>query len=377
MKQHWNVQKNFLSLTEMPFYWRLSQFATSDEIIASRLPIRLTMNLEHNYLEFVPTTEEWRHIDAAYRRDHNIGFLNPESGQMGTYGKSFNEFVLKKIHTFKPSSIFEIGCGAGFTIEFLKNNGYFATGIDPSEYSKKWSEKNNFRLLNTFFNDDHADLNADFIYCNDVFEHIPNVARFSKNVYQALQANGVFCFSTTNSQRSIELGDISMLEHQHVNMFTYDSILSILHSVGFGEVTMEGGTYGNTFQVTARKCKSSATPAFEKNQCSLFFEKAKINLEKFSNFYSSFENCHYYVPLRAIPYLSAVGDFGLKAIYDSNFSWSSKYIDGYSRPIQGLQDIQFKNDHFFIGSLTFYDEIADSLRKKGYPPINIHSILTI
>ena len=97
------------------------------------------------------------------------------------------------------------------------------------------------------------DYKPDFIYCNDVFEHIPNVIDFSKQICESLADGGVFCFCTTNSTGAIELGDISMLEHQHVNMFTRESIMKILVAAGFGSIEVAGGSYGNTFHVHAVK----------------------------------------------------------------------------------------------------------------------------
>ena len=44
-----------------------------------------------------------------------------------------------------------------------------------------------------------------------------------------------------------------MLEHQHVNMFTHESIMKILGAAGFGGIEVTGGSYGNTFQVYAVK----------------------------------------------------------------------------------------------------------------------------
>ena len=82
---------------------------------------------------------------------------------------------------------------------------------------------------------------ADFIFCNDVFEHIPEVLNFSKSVFECLEEDGVFCIATTNSTDSIRFGDISMIEHQHVNMFTEISIHQILTSAGFSNIEISKG----------------------------------------------------------------------------------------------------------------------------------------
>ena len=380
MMQRWNVRQDFLEIAEMPFYWRLSNLSEKSDI-SSRLPIKVFCREEYDYLEYRPTVEEWQMITMAYEQDENIGFLNPESGQINTYGASVNGFFLDVLKAFAPKKVYEIGCGAGFSIQYLKEHGFEVIGIDPSEYSAMWSKRIGFQLENSFFDEHLISGKADLIYCNDVFEHVLNVDQFSQAVYKSLKNGGVFCFSTTNSTKSIELGDISMLEHQHVNMFTERSIKLLLINSGFSEITVKYGSYGNTFHVVARK-----TDAGHRNvkveavtSCAGFFERAQNRLLAFEKFYKNVGwAADYYVPLRCIPYLAAMSNFGENSLYDSNSSWRGKYIDGYDLPIKSICDIECKSEGvFFIGSMTFYDEIKQTLLQKGYVESNIYSICNV
>jgi len=376
--RRWIVRNDYLEIEEMPFYWRLTSDAVSPpDGIPARMPIRIRCVDELDMLEYVPTSVEAQALDAAYRQDANIGFLNPESGQHTTYGTSVNRFFLEAVSAFQPERIFEIGCGAGFSIKFLEEHGWSVVGIDPSEYSRLWSERLDFQLLNTYFSDVGLTHSADFIYCNDVFEHVPNVASFAAEVCRALTPGGVFCFSTTNSSRSIELGDISMLEHQHVNMFTDRSIRLILKHAGFNHVDIRGGSYGNTFQVVAVKSgETTGDDTLNSPVCTGYFSRANKVLKSFESFYTKMEGkCQYYVPLRCIPYLASVGDFNKCSIFDSNLSWRNKYLDGYNQPINAIDDIPDPEGKcFFVGSLTFFDDIRTTLLAKGYSDANIYSI---
>ena len=116
-----------------------------------------------------------------------------------------------------------------------------------------------------------------------------------------------------------------MLEHQHVNMYTDRSIYLILADAGFVDIKIERGSYGNTFHVTAKKSFSSKHDASDAssqflnktNLCDGFIDRASQCITRFSNFYNSRtrDRLDFYVPLRCIPYLSCVGDYG-----QSNFS---------------------------------------------------------
>lgn len=368
MTSHWTVTNDCVELPKMPFYWRLSGSVEGSPNISQTLPIRVSADHEFDYLRFRPTEDEWGNINRAYQMNENIGFLNPESGQMDTYGSSVNKFFLAEVQRFAPKSVYEIGCGAGFSIEYLKANGFTAVGIDPSEYSKKWAERLGFELINAYFEPGSIAQPAEFIYCNDVFEHIPDVITFSKQVFASLSDGGVFCFSTTNSTLSIELGDISQFEHQHVNMFTTRSIHLILASAGFSQIEVRGGSYGNTFHVTARKLagEKADLSQIDAPKCAGYCERAARAIEAFHGWYTRTEHKNCYVPLRSFPYLATVGDFGQTRIFDSNTSWTGKYMDGYSLPIESLDTVPTtENQGFFVSSMTFFKEIKASLVERG------------
>lgn len=379
MQPYWTVCEGCLEIASMPFYWRLSDGRHVVPGIAERMPVRLQVNAEFDYLELALTPGEQACLDLAYRQDANIGFINPESGQIGTYGASVNAFFLESVNAVRPARIFEIGCGAGFSIEFMRQHGWQVTGIDPSEYSLHWSERLGFQLINQFFDADALGLDADFVFCNDVFEHVGAVVEFSRQVCKALMPGGTFAFATTNSTPSVRMGDISMLEHQHINMFTERSITQILRAAGFGAVRIGRGSYGNTFHVVARKGGTSFATDDGRADCRGYFERAQRRIEAFARLHAELGgSCSYYVPLRCIPYLATVGDFGAHDLFDSNVSWHGKYIDGYQRPIRSPEEIAAGQESaFFIGSSTFYEEIRKNLMARGVRAELIHGVSTL
>jgi len=361
----------------MPFYWRLSESGAEVPGIPARLPFRVTRNEELDFLEYQPTDAEWEAITLAYRQNENIGFVNPESGQIETYGSSVNRFFRDVIADVAPTRIYEVGCGAGFSIQFLRDHGFRVTGIDPSDYSRQWSERLGFPLVNEFFTGDLLSGEADLIFCNDVFEHVRGVEQFSRDVWTSLRPGGTFCFSTTNSTQSIAIGDVSMFEHQHVNMFTTRSIRLILAAAGFSESQIGAGSYGNTFHVVARKGEGRrAAVDVPPASCDEFVERADGRLRAFESFYAAAaERCQFYVPLRCIPYLAAVGDFGESDLYDSNAAWRGKRIDGYARPLKSMVDLPTaRGDTFVIGSRTFHEEIKRTLVEHGILESRIFAI---
>lgn len=368
--QHWSYNKGTLEIKSVPFYWRLKENLNPHPIIPDKMDFRFHLNEEFGHLEYKLSNYEKKILNLAYKENENIGFLKPGSGQVNTYGASSNNFFLNKAHKYKPNNILEVGCGSGMTIIHLNNYGFNIEGIDPSEYSERCSQEYKFKLIKDFFPSGIDDNKYDMIICNDVYEHVYDIQKFSREVFNSLNVDGVFCIATTNSTKSIEIGDISMLEHQHVNMFTEASIYKILRSVGFNSIEITQGTYGNTLQISAQKIKtkSDGYKIIEQNP-NLFFEKAINNIVKFERFYKKYENIGFYVPLRTFGYMATVNaqdDF----IFDSNESWHGKYIDGYRQPILSPKNFILNDlDVIFVGSLTFFDDIKENCNSLGFKEV--------
>lgn len=134
--QPWNYSNEILEIKNVPFYWRLKENSSEHHILPSNMDFRFALNKEFGYFEYRLSEYEKNMISSAYKENENIGFMKLDSGQIGTYGASSNNFFVNIAKKYRPKDILEIGCGSGLTIVELNKNGFFAEGIDPSEYSK-------------------------------------------------------------------------------------------------------------------------------------------------------------------------------------------------------------------------------------------------
>ena len=157
-----------------------------------------------------------------------------------------------------------------------------------------------------------------------------------------------------------------------MNMFSERSIHEILLEAGFGQIEVRGGSYGNTFHVFAIKTDEGQEGELPEKNTQGYFERAEQCLIGFTRLYEATDELHGYVPLRCIPYLATVGDYGRTPLYDSNLQWRQKYIDGYEAPIHCLEDATYNlGAKMFVASNTFYKEIKASLIKQGWPEASV------
>ncbi|RJQ56220.1 MAG: class I SAM-dependent methyltransferase [Nitrospiraceae bacterium] len=187
-------------------------------------------NCDHCFSDLKGNFEEY---DSEYFNvSHANWFNNPNIALFETYNKS--------ITNFKPdASVIDIGCGRGDFLKFLrkKNHRLSLTGIDLYENSPV--EGVHFLHADIF----SADLNRQFdvVVNTAVIEHVADVQKFTRRLYELCSPNGLVIITTVND-RGIIYG-ISRLLHRfgctmplerlynrhHLNHFNVSSLSHLLH----------------------------------------------------------------------------------------------------------------------------------------------------
>ena len=91
--------------------------------------------------------------------------------------------------------ILEVGCGAGFSVEYLKGKFVNFTGVDYSENLIKYAKKHNsytgvkFECLNV--NDFNPEIKFDVVLMIGVLHHMPEPEKVIKSLSKILKPDGV------------------------------------------------------------------------------------------------------------------------------------------------------------------------------------------
>jgi 2-polyprenyl-6-hydroxyphenyl methylase/3-demethylubiquinone-9 3-methyltransferase len=138
--------------------------------------------------------------------------------------KSMNEprfkFFDKFISSWRDLNVLDIGCGGGFTCEFIAKKGATVSGIDLSDVSieaAKIHAKESDLIIDyrggTAENLPYEDDRFDVITCIDVLEHVEDVAKVIAEVKRVLKPGGVFLFDSINKTFKSKLIMIWLLEY--------------------------------------------------------------------------------------------------------------------------------------------------------------------
>ncbi len=207
---------------------------------------------------------------------NNLAFYDQQAAQW--WNETATIFPLSKLNPLRFQyfdrvisqwhglNVLDVGCGGGYTCEFLAQRGAIVTGIDPSaaciEVAKRHAAAMGLAI------DYHVGVGEslpfqcdrfDIVICVDVLEHVHSPAATVTEISRVLQPGGVFCFDTINRTWQSRWLMIWLLEdllrqiprgiHDWYKFVTPEELHQLLMQVGFLKVTTHGfDLFGRTPQ---------------------------------------------------------------------------------------------------------------------------------
>ncbi len=161
------------------------------------------------------------------------------------------EFFDKFISSWKDIKVLDVGCGGGFTCEFIAKKGAIVSGIDLSDVSietAKIHAKESDVIIDyrsgIAENLPYENDSFDVINCVDVLEHLKDVTIAIAEVKRVLKPGGVFLFDTINKTFKSKFIMIWLLEFikREIPKGTHDWNMFITPSQMTGYLEKEGFT---------------------------------------------------------------------------------------------------------------------------------------
>jgi 2-polyprenyl-3-methyl-5-hydroxy-6-metoxy-1,4-benzoquinol methylase len=356
------------NINSLPFYWRLCGRHDSDNYLGkTNFPFTFEIDPLCNLLVQARNEEVLSALGIVYEQEYNIGYLQDRNVIAKQYGVDFLKFL--KAHLFlnpKVKNILEIGCGGCVVLSELKTLGYEVMGIDSSPFAKSEGQKKGVDVIQGFFPGVDIKNKFDLIFHVDVLEHIDDYIGFLRSQYDQLNEDGLLVVNVPDASESIGLGDFSIAMHQHLNYFSENSLRQVLNVTGFHVTELTRAGYGGSLYAIATKSLpahgSRHAPPFTEE----FFVNALLLRNRFVKLVQSIESIDnsslgFYVPLRALPYISNLESDLKFRFFDDTPHWHNQYFDGVNICIENFSDlVKSPVTHLFVMSLTF----GETIKKK-------------
>ena len=225
---------------EMPVYWRVRERVTDTHpFIPSRTAFSFAFDTGLGLVRQSTSPRLLSILKAIYEAEHNVGYL--QDGHMFSkgYGDDLLGFIDRTVAGRGINSVVEIGCGGCYILEKLARDGFEVMGIDPSPVAASKGSEKGIKVVSDFYPSARATGPYDLILHSDVLEHVDDPVGFLRQQRNQLREDGIVIVSTPDCTRSIELGDVSMALHQHLNYFDEDSLAFAVTSAGLHVLNVE------------------------------------------------------------------------------------------------------------------------------------------
>jgi 2-polyprenyl-3-methyl-5-hydroxy-6-metoxy-1,4-benzoquinol methylase len=375
-----------IAIEQLPFYWRLSPSGESrSNVVHDYYPFVFSRESGSGLVVQERNTEVLAALETIYQQEYNIGYLQDANEIARPYGVDFIRF-LEQVLANHPGirKVLEIGCGGCVILDNLQTRGYDVMGVDSSPFAAKEGARKGVNVVTAFFPTPLITQTFDLVFNVDVLEHIDQPLAFLKQIHDALDPEGIVVINVPDATESIEIGDISMAMHQHLNYFTEDSLAAILRSAGFDVLQVVKAGYGGSLYAAARRCSQAKNamanvlpsglpvdtfPVLARKVVSTFDQLvANIVMDKSASL-------GFYVPLRTLPYLAISHRFAGFRFFDDTEHWHHKEFDGVPVTIENFADLQKEPvTHLLVMSLTFGDVIRKKIRATFGDRIKIYTL---
>ena len=150
-------------------------------------------------------------------------------------------FISENIDLASINSMLEIGAASGYNLSIYKDCIDDLYGIEPSYNNCVLAKQNyNVKMFNGMFDDYYKkekNKKYDLVFMSMVLEHIVNPMKFMKKVC-SISSEYIFIEVPTLDYRSVE-EPMGIFCEEHVNLFTLDSLNSLMRRNGFHLINVE------------------------------------------------------------------------------------------------------------------------------------------
>lgn len=153
-----------------------------------------------------------------------------------------NETLNKHIKS-KTKRIVDIGCGNGFFLRFMKENGWDVFGIESSQTAYRHAKNFGYDVFNgemSQFVRKNRNIFFDAVNLSYILEHVRNPIKLLKDCKKIIKKSGIICIETPNDFNPLQLQLQRLGKPQwwisipdHINYFNFNGLEKILHELGF------------------------------------------------------------------------------------------------------------------------------------------------
>jgi SAM-dependent methyltransferase len=370
----WNVG-------ELPFIWKPLATPHNPDGLPDTLPFTVSVNPRTGTLVQAANPDVASALRQAYELGSAITGQMDASGIGRGYADDFLRFMIGDggERALKGRRILEVGCGNGFLLSRLAEQGADVLGIDPGEHSNATYD---VPIIRDFFPSRQVTGPFDTIIAFAVLEHVEDPLAFLDHLFSLVAPGGEVVLGVPDCGPYIGAGDVSCLFHEHWSYFDLQTLRRTLEKAGstdnevcvsrFGGMLYARGQRSHARRAAGDPGQSSAVIALD-NFRALAERGIAMVARFFAEAVSRDETIGVYVPSRIVNALFAGSiDTTNCRFFDDNPLMKGSYFPGLAIPVEDRADlVSYPTNRVLVMSRSFGDTIAAALRALLPPQVAI------
>jgi SAM-dependent methyltransferase len=377
-----------IQLGRIPFFWRIRESCDDHSEVPEYLPFALSLDLFTGSIIRSDDIEVRKWLGRIYDFNSNIGYMHPDHALADRYGQDFLGFFddVVALLPARPTRILDVGCGGCYILRALKEREYDVYGIDPSPVTVRYARRFGIPVRTGHYPLEHSFGVMDIVLSSGTLEHVQDPVAFLRGHHADLAPHGHVIVSVPDSGAFIDLGDPSMVLHEHKSYFTEASLRRTLLAAGFEVIHLKRAAYGASIHALARAThvplSSFNTDAFT-SEWNAFASRLEVALQRFTGYVRSVaadsrRSLGFYVPLRLLPYLGRLERVDGFRLFDDDPGLHGKFFDGVPIPVENFEDLKATPvTDLVILSLPHADAIARKVADALGDQIRIATLQSI
>jgi SAM-dependent methyltransferase len=310
------------------------------------------------------------------------------------YSTEFNQFAtrvasdLVERFGLRGVSILDIGCGDGAFLKLICNlGGSRGLGFDPRNFNESGNNllkerEGNIQIIRDEFSEKYSHIQADFVICRHVLEHLNDPSKILHRIYNALgdkRKAGAY-FEVPNMEFTIEQLAIWDILYEHCSYFSRTSLSSLTASCGFKNQSLQLG-FGDQFiclDVTRESSNKNIVLEKEEDQLRKLKEFAQSYNIKVERWRQSIETLHstgarivvWGAGSKGVSFLNAItSESAIKYVVDINPRKQGNFIAGTGQKIVPPDFLkEYRPENLILMNPIYKNEVVELIKRLEISP---------
>jgi SAM-dependent methyltransferase len=204
-------------------------------------------------------------FESAENIFSDYAYFSSYSDSWVDHARRYVEAISQRHHLGSESQVIEIASNDGYLLQFFKERGVPAMGIEPAANVAKHAQAKGIETIVEFFGPEIASnlaaqgRQADLLIGNNVLAHVPNINEFVRALKIALKPSGIITMEFPHLLELMIGNQFDTIYHEHFSYLSLATVETVFGAFGLKLFDVERlPTHGGSLRIFATHIQNDA-----------------------------------------------------------------------------------------------------------------------